>query len=305
MRRLFWIALIGILFAPVKARAQSEEVVYFHTDAIGSVRMITDPSGAVLARYDYTPFGQPWTPPGTVEAMQFTGKERELQDGNLQDLLDHFVARDFLSFTGRFTIVDPGHVAGTPYDPQTWNAYSYALNNPFRFVDPFGLAPCPPPTSTSTCVEGRTGTGELVFDFPRWQMEAFFWMWWNWRNQEPEVMGAPIGPPIGSIGKGLIGLGLSRLGAATVRSETTRLLGQAAFTVGNRGAVATSEAAALRAAEEWVGIGARIIRSRSGQVVGKISADGQRLYRTTSLNKAQPYINLESKTSGGNLHIRW
>ena len=58
-------------------------------------------------------------------------------------------------------------------------------------------------------------------------------------------------------------------------------------------------------AEEWVGIGARIIRSRSGQVVGKISADGQRLYRTTSLNKAQPYINLESKTSGGNLHIRW
>lgn len=77
------------------------------------------------------------------------------------------------------------------------------------------------------------------------------------------------------------------------------------MTVGNRGAVATSEAAALRAAEEWVGIGARVIRSRSDQIVGKISADGQRVYRTTSLNKFQPYINLESKTNGGNLHIRW
>jgi hypothetical protein len=32
-------------------------VTYCHTDAIGSVRMITDASGAVLARYDYHPFG--------------------------------------------------------------------------------------------------------------------------------------------------------------------------------------------------------------------------------------------------------
>ncbi len=29
-------------------------------------------------------------------------------------------------------------------NPQTFNRYSYALNNPFRFVDPSGLAPCPP-----------------------------------------------------------------------------------------------------------------------------------------------------------------
>ena len=127
MRRVFWIALLGILVTPAVARAQGEEVVYYHTDAIGSVRMITDPSGTVLARYDYTPFGQPWNPPGTVEAMQFTGKERELQDGNLQDVLDHFLARDVLSFTGRFTTVDPGHVNGDVFDPQSWNSYTIRL----------------------------------------------------------------------------------------------------------------------------------------------------------------------------------
>ena len=83
------------------------------------------------------------------------------------------------------------------------------------------------------------------------------------------------------------------------------LLAQAAMTVSNRGAVAASREAALEAAEQWVGIGARLIRSRSGQVVGKISADGQRIYRTTSMSKAQPYINLENKATGGNLHVRW
>ena len=138
MRRVFWIALLGILVTPAVARAQGEEVVYYHTDAIGSVRMITDPSGTVLARYDYTPFGQPWNPPGTVEAMQFAGKERELQDGNLQDVLDHFLARDVLSFTGRFTTVDPGHVNGDVFDPQSWNSYAYARNNSFVYTDPSG-----------------------------------------------------------------------------------------------------------------------------------------------------------------------
>jgi hypothetical protein len=40
-------------------------------------------------------------------------------------------------------------------------------------------------------------------------------------------------------------------------------------------------------------------------VIGKISANGERIYRTTSLGKAEPYVNLESKVSGGNLHVRF
>jgi hypothetical protein len=98
---------------------------------------------------------------------------------------------------------------------------------------------------------------------------------------------------------------LPSVGARAASTGSTALLTQAAMTVSNRGAVAASREAALGAAEQRVGIGARLIRTRSGQVVGKISADGQRIYRTTSLNKAEPYINLENKATGGNLHVRW
>ena len=58
MRRLILGLAIGILLAPTVAHAQSDVVVYYHTDAIGSVRMISDATGAVVARYDYLPFGR-------------------------------------------------------------------------------------------------------------------------------------------------------------------------------------------------------------------------------------------------------
>jgi len=40
---------------------------------------------------------------------------------------------------GRFTSADPLLSSGSIYDPQTWNLYSYTLNNPLKYVDPFGL----------------------------------------------------------------------------------------------------------------------------------------------------------------------
>lgn len=39
--------------------------------------------------------------------------------------------------TGRFITTDP--VEGNIYDPRTLNQYSYAFNNPLKFVDPWGL----------------------------------------------------------------------------------------------------------------------------------------------------------------------
>lgn len=99
---------------------------------------------------------------------------------------------------------------------------------------------------------------------------------------------------------------LAYKGAQAAAAEVTGLVVQAVQTVGNKGAVASSKAVALQAAEEWVGIGARpIYRRGTSEVIGKVSADGQRIYRSTSLGKAEPYVNLESKASGGNLHVRF
>jgi len=40
---------------------------------------------------------------------------------------------------GRFTSPDPLLSSGNPELPDTWNRYSYSLNNPLRFTDPTGL----------------------------------------------------------------------------------------------------------------------------------------------------------------------
>jgi RHS repeat-associated protein len=54
-------------------------------------------------------------------------------------MLDQFGARYYSMFRGRFMGVDRVISAGAVADPQRWNRYSYALNNPLRFVDPGGL----------------------------------------------------------------------------------------------------------------------------------------------------------------------
>ncbi len=64
----------------------------------------------------------------------FTGKERDAETG-----LDYFGARYFSGAQGRFTSPDP--VIVTParmIDPQRFNLYAYARNNPFKFIDPTG-----------------------------------------------------------------------------------------------------------------------------------------------------------------------
>jgi RHS repeat-associated protein len=54
--------------------------------------------------------------------------------------LDNFTARYYSSSTGRFMSPDPGgmFVADAAF-PQSWNQYSYVLNNPLTFIDPTGL----------------------------------------------------------------------------------------------------------------------------------------------------------------------
>ena len=68
--------------------------------------------------------------------MLSTGKERDAETG-----LDYFGARYMSSAQGRFTSPDPGMAGSDPWKPQSWNAYSYTLNNPLRFTDPDGEAP--------------------------------------------------------------------------------------------------------------------------------------------------------------------
>lgn len=65
-----------------------------------------------------------------------TGEERDAETG-----MDFFGARYMSSAQGRFSSADPlGNFVANAADPQSWNMYAYARNNPLVFVDPSGLA---------------------------------------------------------------------------------------------------------------------------------------------------------------------
>ncbi|MGH9967444.1 MAG: RHS repeat-associated core domain-containing protein, partial [Pyrinomonadaceae bacterium] len=63
-----------------------------------------------------------------------TQKERDNETG-----LDFFEARYYASTQGRFTSVDALLSSGIPDEPQSWNRYSYTINNPLKYIDPSGL----------------------------------------------------------------------------------------------------------------------------------------------------------------------
>jgi RHS repeat-associated protein len=113
-------------------------VVYYHTDAIGSVRLVTDANGAPMRAHDFLPFGQdtPAGPNGT-DTFLFAGHERDAGVAS-----DYFGARFYSSFAERFATPDPLSITDERVgEPYRLNRYAYAHNNPLRFVDPSGLDP--------------------------------------------------------------------------------------------------------------------------------------------------------------------
>jgi RHS repeat-associated protein len=83
---------------------------------------------------DYQPYGER-VAGDTSTTHKFTGKERDAESG-----LDDFGARYYGSPMGRFMSPDPLMGSAKVWDPQTWNRYSYARNNPLVFIDPTGMA---------------------------------------------------------------------------------------------------------------------------------------------------------------------
>jgi RHS repeat-associated protein len=131
VRSIALLTFAGVLAGSGMAQAQILE--YYHLDAVGNVRVVTDQAGNVIERHDYLPFGEEINPTGS-QTKRFTGKERDAETG-----LDYFGARYYGSKIGRFTSVDPNLDAKRALlDPQEWNRYAYGRNNPLRFVDPDG-----------------------------------------------------------------------------------------------------------------------------------------------------------------------
>jgi len=151
---------------------------YFnHNDVLGTERVRTFGSGSNAGKQCETitslPFGDGLATHdqnggcggsgADPSPNHFTGLERDAESG-----LDHTLNRQFASTYGRWLTPDPAGVkAITLADPQTWNMYEYAHNNPTTVTDPSGLMPVPTPSSGGAptdpfeCMHVVCGSGDL------------------------------------------------------------------------------------------------------------------------------------------------
>src|SRR5258708_7947631 len=74
--------------------------------------------------------------------------------------LDYFGARYMSSALGRFS--SPDAHAGVPGNPQSWNKYTYTLNNPLKLIDPDGNFPTPAHIQWSTSGLQSLGFGSAT-----------------------------------------------------------------------------------------------------------------------------------------------
>ena len=109
----------------------NNSTTYFnHADWLGTERARSTSTGALYETCTSLPFGDWLTCAGSDPSpMHFTGKEHDSESG-----LDNFSARYDSSQYGRFMTPDSSSYS-KPINPQTWNLYAYALDNPIVYVD--------------------------------------------------------------------------------------------------------------------------------------------------------------------------
>lgn len=104
---------------------------YYLTDGLGSTIALVDESGAPVAEYDYTDYGETTQiagDPSTYNPFLYTGQEWDAELG-----MYNLRARHYSPSLGRFIARDPiGYAGGS-------NLYSYVHGDPINFSDPTGL----------------------------------------------------------------------------------------------------------------------------------------------------------------------
>ncbi len=105
---------------------------YYHADALGSVRALSDSAGTPTDTYAYDAYGNSTSGTGaTVNPYGFAGERSDAASG-----LTFLRARWYQPPTGRFISTDP--FEGLPGDPRTLHRYMYAADDPVNMADPTG-----------------------------------------------------------------------------------------------------------------------------------------------------------------------
>ncbi|MDR3445449.1 MULTISPECIES: RHS repeat-associated core domain-containing protein [unclassified Dyella] len=117
----------------------ANQVKFQHTDALGSPVAVTDATGKVIERTNWEPYGVALSKP-SYDGVGYAG---HVMDGSTG--LSYMQQRYYDPQVGRFLSMDPVSAGAVSF-----NRYSYANNNPYRFVDPDGRYACGS-SDTTTC----------------------------------------------------------------------------------------------------------------------------------------------------------
>lgn len=133
--------------AALALAGSSNSLRYVLSDVQGSTRAVINnnsSSSAILARRDYLPFGEEIGPGigSRTLAQSYNASDNNrwkygMTERDATSGLDHTWFRKYESLSGRWTSSDP--INGAASDPQSFNHFSYAANDPVNFVDPEGL----------------------------------------------------------------------------------------------------------------------------------------------------------------------
>jgi len=107
----------------------NDNIKFYHPNHLGSTHIVTDEDGEVIEETTYKPFGLPLE--GGESRYTFTGQEKDKESS-----LMYYNARYYSPFLRHFT--QPDTTIPDVYDPQSLNRYSYARNNPVKYVDSTG-----------------------------------------------------------------------------------------------------------------------------------------------------------------------
>ncbi|MFC4700693.1 RHS repeat domain-containing protein [Glaciecola siphonariae] len=124
------------------ANDYSREFHYLHKDTQGSVVMISDTNANIVKQSLYTPFGEHMSlhSDSLLSGVVYQAPTEAGYTGHhMMDSVNiiHMGGRIYDPTLGRFMQADP--FVQAPKNTQTYNRYSYVLNNPMSYTDPSGF----------------------------------------------------------------------------------------------------------------------------------------------------------------------
>lgn len=182
---------------PFAYRASDGSTYFQHDDWLGTQRALTSYTGASAGTYQSLPFGDGFTSSGRNDNLtHFAGQDQSAVSGVIQAMF-----RSMSTTDGRWMSPDPYSGSYELTNPQSFNRYSYALNNPISNIDPSGLD-C---TSAVDPQSGQTITTCTVDGNPPaspqpWQCVEYGgcnWDPWDWGTDQPLPPPPPSTPPTG------------------------------------------------------------------------------------------------------------